>query len=505
MKKTGRNEPCHCGSGKKYKKCCEQKDELAAIAASKLNVFGSINDDFDDFDDDLSPVWHSTIHDHQLQNGETAALRHRGDEIDAGDSTVEETATTVIDDDEDNFDDEDEFDDDFDDAGDNEDFVAIDGPYPKISDADQKLVDQWWDIYQAMGDLDPIQTHLNDFISSRPDLVENLGLEHEMLFELGGQYESADRVEEYIAFLMDFRQRFPSTYVRSAGWYDKDIISWLIIQGRSDEISNYTNYFTAYPIAFYGRLVDLLQLMLATNVTQEMLSLLHSVAARLDASTKIVGAQWLLQSLVADVYARHLKVDSNKDDVRRFLQEANDTLPMEMDLEESVIDEWLHLMQTTTRPFAAWTSILPSRADDREVLIGQIGQNFAYYLLNQVNISWVTARHYNLTLSVFLLEYWKIAHKKNSTYIFQPQRIHNVATSVSDTGLFSGPVKHITILNALYYFVDYLVVCGNLEPEQRQKIQATCSKLADNLLDQSIEDSLEISCFEQFPIFGTIK
>ena len=24
-KKIGRNEPCHCGSGKKYKKCCERK------------------------------------------------------------------------------------------------------------------------------------------------------------------------------------------------------------------------------------------------------------------------------------------------------------------------------------------------------------------------------------------------------------------------------------------------------------------------------------------------
>jgi len=23
----GRNDPCHCGSGKKYKKCCEEKDE----------------------------------------------------------------------------------------------------------------------------------------------------------------------------------------------------------------------------------------------------------------------------------------------------------------------------------------------------------------------------------------------------------------------------------------------------------------------------------------------
>jgi hypothetical protein len=23
MKKLGRNDPCHCGSGKKFKKCCE--------------------------------------------------------------------------------------------------------------------------------------------------------------------------------------------------------------------------------------------------------------------------------------------------------------------------------------------------------------------------------------------------------------------------------------------------------------------------------------------------
>ena len=26
----GRNEPCHCGSGRKYKQCCLDKDEAAA-------------------------------------------------------------------------------------------------------------------------------------------------------------------------------------------------------------------------------------------------------------------------------------------------------------------------------------------------------------------------------------------------------------------------------------------------------------------------------------------
>jgi peptidoglycan hydrolase CwlO-like protein len=31
--KIGRNDPCHCGSGRKYKQCCLEKDEKAASAA----------------------------------------------------------------------------------------------------------------------------------------------------------------------------------------------------------------------------------------------------------------------------------------------------------------------------------------------------------------------------------------------------------------------------------------------------------------------------------------
>jgi hypothetical protein len=32
MAKIGRNDPCACGSGKKYKKCCMASDEAAALA-----------------------------------------------------------------------------------------------------------------------------------------------------------------------------------------------------------------------------------------------------------------------------------------------------------------------------------------------------------------------------------------------------------------------------------------------------------------------------------------
>jgi len=34
--RPGRNQPCHCGSGRKYKHCCLEKDDaLAAVARAK--------------------------------------------------------------------------------------------------------------------------------------------------------------------------------------------------------------------------------------------------------------------------------------------------------------------------------------------------------------------------------------------------------------------------------------------------------------------------------------
>lgn len=38
MSKVGRNEPCPCGSGKKYKKCCESKDLEAAAERARANA-----------------------------------------------------------------------------------------------------------------------------------------------------------------------------------------------------------------------------------------------------------------------------------------------------------------------------------------------------------------------------------------------------------------------------------------------------------------------------------
>lgn len=38
--KPKRNDPCHCGSGKKYKNCCQNKD--ASKWSSKLGMIGAV-------------------------------------------------------------------------------------------------------------------------------------------------------------------------------------------------------------------------------------------------------------------------------------------------------------------------------------------------------------------------------------------------------------------------------------------------------------------------------
>ena len=115
------------------------------------------------------------------------------------------------------------------------------GSYPIISAEEEKLVRNWWETYRNMDhDVDVIRPHLDAFL-------ENLGLEHEVIFELAGSCLSQNNASEYLRFLTDFRERFPAAYKHAAGFYDFDIIAGLISQKRSNEIPAYFNYFIEDP------------------------------------------------------------------------------------------------------------------------------------------------------------------------------------------------------------------------------------------------------------------
>jgi hypothetical protein len=80
MTTAGRNEPCPCGSGKKYKKCCLAKDEAAAAAARppppppapKPRIPWTIVDEDDHLERDSNRVI-DLVHAGKLDEAEAAA------------------------------------------------------------------------------------------------------------------------------------------------------------------------------------------------------------------------------------------------------------------------------------------------------------------------------------------------------------------------------------------------------------------------------------------------
>jgi hypothetical protein len=84
MAKTGRNDPCPCGSGNKYKRCCLEKDEAAAAAAvqakldaphARTEALGAMDDQLDTYDglDEASNAVVDMVHAGKLDEAEAAA------------------------------------------------------------------------------------------------------------------------------------------------------------------------------------------------------------------------------------------------------------------------------------------------------------------------------------------------------------------------------------------------------------------------------------------------
>lgn len=77
-KKIGRNDPCHCGSGKKYKKCCLPKDTVAkqqhpsSPQSLSDNLMESIAFSDDDHLDELSNSVVDLINEGKLDEAESA-------------------------------------------------------------------------------------------------------------------------------------------------------------------------------------------------------------------------------------------------------------------------------------------------------------------------------------------------------------------------------------------------------------------------------------------------
>ncbi len=446
--KIGRNDPCHCGSGKKYKKCCADTDQQKVLA-----------------------------HDTQLDEAPKAIL------YDIARNQNEEYQTS-----------------DYGNKDDDED------PYPTISAEEEKLVDEWWDVYRKIDSIEEIRSHLDGFTDKHPHLVENLGLEHEVLFELGAEYRGQERTDEYIAILMDFRKRFPTTYARSAGYYDVDIIAWLIGKGRISEIKHYLNYFIEKPVRFVDRLYELIYLLLATDVTDEVIPLIMQVAQPIVESDEIIYAEDIVHPLLINTLYPYIKTAFTERDVQQLVEDLKETIPYEIDEDENIVEIWSKKLQAITRPFDRWPETVPSTLSAQKKQCSEIRLNFMRYLQETLNISWMSAQYYADLIYEYMTTYLE-SKKGKHKHLFDLSRknVENLLAHLTrKMYMYLDCTRFMCLLNALHFFAAYLHRCNNFTTEEMEIVQRDCKNIYCEFYPGLKKEYTEALCFAEFPGINSV-
>ena len=432
------NDPCSCGSGKKFKKCCLVKDEAEAVMQRA---------------EEQKQAEDRRQAEAAVENIRSAAAEHA-------------RASAPVENRDDKF------------AGDNAARAAIKLGWSALSAESQRLVDAWWDevnvVYMARGELKQVGWLLERtvaFLDEHPQLFRYLHLHEEFLLEIGPKLDRAGRKSDHCALLLRLRSEQPEVYSRCFGYWDLDLLAESLRAGRREGIPACLALFRQKPIRFIEEFAQVVDLLAWQGCETELRGLLEPTAAAIEDSAELVdggfGMRWLtnlamfpflelgddspgaIKSLCQQVMAvGYLRDDAaNREWLRRGMQMA---LPTET-------EAGLDLKQAHSARFD-----------------GDVAWSFAGWLRRTKDIGWASARF----LAEAMLNYWywaENAKKGGKASGKKGGKTKVVASFGLDAGTlrdylddycrdFFG-IRSVTVLStiqAFHYFTQYLVARGHL-------------------------------------------
>jgi len=363
MAKIGRNAPCPCGSGKKYKKCCLKKHEdehLKKIEKGQRQRARAAQAD----------MAHNELFEDVAEHAEWVESRKAEDNH----WPSEEEGVS---------------------EGRNgweprEPCPQIDRSLPEISGENQAIVDKWWEksgpIYLE-SDADKLIPRIEAFMEAHPALFVHLYLHEECLFELGAELARRGEHHRYVDLLQRIRRKHPEVFLLSHAYYDRDIITELILDERQEDISQYLNFFKEYPDSNPDSLAEVIDILLATNCQEALFDLVRQTAIPVACSPRVIRGSFALSWFFFEQYIPYLeKGDRSETDCRDLVEALNGMdLPFdpEFDLEQ--------IKTAFTAVFdgvAAWNITRCAKQRDLEEFYDQIGWNFMSWLKQKKGLTW---------------------------------------------------------------------------------------------------------------------
>ncbi|WP_295406483.1 SEC-C metal-binding domain-containing protein [uncultured Thiocystis sp.] len=452
MSKVGRNDPCRCGSGKKYKKCCLAKDEKQHLENTRKEDIGALFEDAPFVDDAFDGT--DVIEDFEASPG-----------ID-----VEPYVSKTI-----------------------------DKEMPEIGEQAQALVDAWWSEYdEVMDDPDQVLRHLHAFFQAHPDLVENLGVD-EALFELGAKLVRLDRTRDYIDFLKHLRQTFPATYLKSFAYFDRDIIAYSIIEQGSDaDIQTYLTWFKEYPDSDVDFLFGVINFLMVSECDEALVDLLESTYDPLIRSPQVIGGDDALDILVYAYCTDYLDRGGDRANPEPLVEQLK---ALRTPLREPWYDP--KSLETTLDQIVGDldASFLDSFRTTKDVaqFHNTATLNFMGWLHREKGFSWMKAQFYRQQMLRYLLKSTPSGKRPRQPFTFTKQLVDQTLAQNAQFIFSLDPTRALGSINAMYWFGEYLAQRDFISAELGADVQHWCEEMWESASTGLRRDGIEANAFKVFP------
>ena len=442
-----RNDPCSCGSGRKYKKCCLAKDEAEA-------------------------AMHRAEEQRRAEAAVEVVRRARDEERSASEQARVPAPVGTLDG---------EF------VDDSAAQAALKLGWPPLPAESQQLVDAWWaevnPVYMGKDWLEQSGWLLERtvaFLDQQPQLFRYLHLHDEFLLEVGPKLDRAGRKADHCALLLRLRGEQPEVYSQCFGYWDLDLLAEALRAGRREDIPACLALFRQEPLRFIDEFAQVVDLLAWHGCEAELRGLLEPTAAVIEDSADVIngdfGMRWLtnlamfpllelgddspvaLEDMCRQVMAvGYLRDDQpNREWLRRGVQMA---LPTEA-------EAGLDLKQSHSVQFD-----------------GDVAWSFAGWLRRTKGLGWTSARF----LAEAMLNYWHWAvneRKIGKTGGKKGGKTQAADSFGLDTGCFRDflddycqdffGIRTMAVLPAIHayhYFTEYLVARGHLDGVQASRLQ----------------------------------
>ena len=419
MAKIGRNAPCPCGSGKKYKKCCLRKDEEEQRQKT-ISEYQVNEENFDDLEEDEDEVDWREAEDAWSSDGKSEG---------AGSDDFEFKAI----------------------------YPQIGKSIPEISETEQAIVDEWWEEFSPFymdRDADEMIRRIVGFMEEHSNLFIHLYLDEECLFELGAELARRGEYRHHAELLQRIRKEHPEVYIRSHGYYDRDIITELILNGQREEIPQYFNFFKEYPDSHPDELSETIDLLLSANCQDALFELVREIAIPVARSSKVIGGDFALRWFFFEQWIPFLeKRDASESSCNKLLAALNNLeLPFDPRFDSDVI---LQTMKAAFGTVSTWDITQCHKRRELEAFYENIVWNFCSFLNERKGMSWPTARFFSDRIEGYLFDF---PHNKRpkKVFNFEKNKLDQHIVQNCKRFIFLNGVLAISLLQAVYYFAEYL-------------------------------------------------